>query len=450
MDTPQKQTQKQPPKQSNRPADEPTLTRRQFINRTVAASASVALVPRHVLGGPGNTPPSEILNHAVIGIGGMGRSHLGYVKGDKTARLAAVSDVDEQHMAVGVRSGKDTKGYKDFLELFDREDIDVAHIVTPPHWHALMSIAAAEAGVDVWCEKPMTRTVAEGPKVIEAVRRNGRVFRINTWFRLHGGFYGLGTSVKQCKKLVMSGALGWPLTVRISPHTGFSWKLRGWSGRTNAKPEKVPAHFDYDAWLGPAPYKPYFRHRTHASFRGYWDYDGGGLADMGQHYLDPVQYLLDKDHTTPTEVEALAEWPVHPDAVRMWARIEMKYDDGCKIILESGEWGEQETRGKPFIEGPDGKVFRNFRTEPASLAQKVKYLPDPPRQISDFNESVRTRRKFGLNEQSSYHSVLLVHLANVAIRTGRKLRFDPKTYRFIGDEEANRLADQPMRAPWHL
>lgn len=427
------------------------VSRRSFLAGGLAAGAAFTIVPRHVLGGPGRTAPSEILNHCVIGIGGMGRGHLGYVNGDKTGRLAAVCDVDEKHLAEGVkRGGKGCKPYRDFRELFDREDIDVAHIVTPPHWHALMSIAAAEAGADVWCEKPMTRTIAEGPHVIRAVQRNGRVFRLNTWFRLHSNFYGLKTTVKSVKKLAMSGLLGWPLTVRVSPHTGFNWKIRMWSGKMDAPPAAVPPHFDYDAWLGPAPVKPYFRHRTHGSFRGYWDYDGGGLSDMGQHYLDPVQYILDKDHTSPVEIEALAEWPPHPDAVRMWARIEMTYEDGCKIVIESGEWGEQTTKGKPYIEGPDGKVFRGYRTEPANLAAQVKYLPDPPPQISNFNDSVRTRRRFGLYEENGYRSVLLVHLANVAIRTGRKLRFDPKTFRFIGDDEANRLAEQPMRAPWHL
>jgi len=215
-------------------------------------------------------------------------------------------------------------------------------------------------------------------------------------------------------------------------------------------PEPVPKNLDYDLWLGPAPYKPYFRHRTHASFRGYWDYDGGGLADMGQHYLDPVQYLLDKDDTSPVEVEAYAPWPPHPDAVGLWGRIWMKYADGCQLILESGEWGEQETKDKPYIEGPKGKVYRGFRTDPPELAEKVKFLPEPDPVITDFNESIRTRQPFALNEVNGNRSNLLVHLSNCAIRTGRKLRFDPVAQRFIDDDEANRLAEQPMRAPWRM
>jgi predicted dehydrogenase len=223
-----------------------------------------------------------------------------------------------------------------------------------------------------------------------------------------------------------------------------------WSGRTRLEPQPVPPAFDYDFWLGPAPFKPYHPHRTHESFRGYWDYDGGGLADMGQHYLDPVQYLLGKDDTSPVEVEAWAPWPPHDDAVGIWGRIEMKYDDGCRLILESGDWGENQTEGRPYLEGPKGKIYKGFRTDPPDLLDALPTLPQPPPQIWEFSESVRTRRKFGLNESNGHRSNLLVHLANAAIRTGRKLRFDPAAERFVGDDGANRLVDQPMRAPWHL
>ena len=221
-----------------------------------------------------------------------------------------------------------------------------------------------------------------------------------------------------------------------------------WTGQTGLPPEPVPADIDYDLWLGPAPYKPYTTHRTSQSFRGYWDYDGGGLADMGQHYLDPVQYILDKDNTSPVTIEATAPWPQHPDVVGLWGRVQMEYADGCKIILESCEWGEEETKGKPFIEGPLGKVYPNFRTEPEGLANVVAELPDPAPQVSDFNVSVRTRRPFGLNELNGNRSNILVHLANCAIRTGRVLHFDPIKMRFVNDDGANRLVKQPLRAPW--
>jgi predicted dehydrogenase len=427
------------------------LSRRRFLSQSALAGAAITIIPRGVLGGAGQPGANDRINHAVIGCGGMGNGHIEMIQGDPGARLVAVCDVDADRLAAAkARGGAECKAYHDFREMLDSEDIDCCHVVTPPHWHTLQNIAALDAGCDVWAEKPMTRTISEGRYVRDAVRRNGRVFRLNTWFRLHSDFYGLGCAVKPLKKLVMSGALGWPLTVRVSAHTGFNWKAGMWSGKINVPPEPVPPELDYDAWLGPAPFKPYFRHRVHASFRGYWDYDGGGLADMGQHYLDPVQYLLDKDDTSPVEVEAYAPWPQHDDAVGPWGRVWMKYADGCTLILESCEWGDEETKGKPYIEGPNGKVYPGFRTDPPQLAELVKQLPDPEPMISDFNVSMRSRRRFGLNELNGNRSNVLVHLANAAIRTGRKLLFDPIRMEFVNDEGANRLVNQPLRAPWRL
>ncbi|MBE3133176.1 MAG: Gfo/Idh/MocA family oxidoreductase, partial [Acidobacteria bacterium] len=289
------------------------LSRRALLGRCLQvawATAAFSVVPRSVLGGAAGPAPSEVLTHAIVGVGGMGNGHVGYVLNDAGARLLAISDVDANHLANTLkRCPQSCQGYKDFRQVLDRGDVDVVHFATPPHWHALMSIMAAQAGCDIWCEKPMTRTIGEGRRVVDAVQRYGRMFRLNTWFRLYSGFYGLGTTVRPLKQIVSAGLLGWPLTVRVSRFTGFDWKVKAWSGMTHQEPQPVPPGFDYDFWLGPAPFKPYHPHRTHGSFRGYWDYDGGGLADMGQHYLDPVQYVLDKDDTSPVEVQAWAPWP---------------------------------------------------------------------------------------------------------------------------------------------
>lgn len=416
------------------------ISRRTFLRS--AAAAGLLIVPRRVLGGAGFTPPSDTLTRAVIGVGGMGLAHLRY----PGAVLRAVCDVDEAHLrrALELAADPTVKGYRDFREVLARPDIDIVHIVTPPHWHALISIAAAEAGKDIWCEKPMTRTLGEGRSVVRAVRRHGRMFRVNTWFRFEGRFYGFGTDVKPVKKLVQSGALGWPLKVTVNAATGFDWKFY-WRGRTNLKPEPVPPELDYDFWLGPAPYKPYHPHRVHGTFRGYWDYDGGGLGDMGQHYLDPVQYILDKDGTGPVEVEADCPQQ-HPDACGTWRRIELRYADGCKIILD----GENRDVSAPFIEGPEGKLFRGFECTIRDAARLVDRLPDPEPQVADFAQAVRLRKKFALNEENGHRSCSLVNLAKIAVQLGRPLRFDPQSERFVGDEEADRLIDQPMRAPWHL
>jgi predicted dehydrogenase len=418
-----------------------TLTRRSFIKRSIAAAAAFTIVPRRVLGGQGFAAPSDELTKAVIGVGGMGKAHLRY----PGSRLLAVCDVDANHLREALDiGGPGITGYRDFREVLVRDDIDIVHIVTPPHWHALISIAAAEAGKDIWCEKPMTRTIGEGQKLIEAVQRYGRVFRVNTWFRFEDEFYDFGTTVKPIKKLVQSGLLGWPLKVTVSAATGFDWKFY-WSGLTHFPPQSVPKELDYDMWLGPAPWKPYHPHRVHGTFRGYWDYDGGGLGDMGMHYLDPVQYVLDKDDTSPVEVEADCPQQ-HPDACGTWRSVRMRYADGCEIILD----GENKGVGAPFLEGPGGKLFKGFRSDIPRLGQTLAALPDPEPQLTDFAAAVRNRTKFPLNEENGHRSCTLVNLGKIAVQLGRPLRFDPQKQVFIGDEEANRLVHQPMRAPWHL
>jgi len=418
-----------------------TISRRRFLKAGAAAAASLAIVPRRVLGGQGYLAPSDTLTRAVVGVGGMGLGHLGY----PGAVVRAVCDVDGGHLARALEiAGPGVAGYRDFREVLARPDIDIVHIATPPHWHALISIAAAEAGKDVWCEKPMTRTIAEGRAVVEAFRRTGRIFRVNTWFRFSGGFYGFGTDVRPIKKVVESGLLGWPIKATVSATTGFDWKFY-WSGLTHAQPEPVPPELDYDLWLGPAPWKPYNPHRVHVTFRGYWDYDGGGLGDMGQHYLDPVQYLLGKDDTSPVEI--VADGPQqHPDACGSWRRIEMRYADGCVIVLD----GENRDTSAPFLEGPKGKLFRGFESDIPRLREAVAGLPDPAPQITDFAEAVRTRHRFALNERNGHRSCTLVNLAKAAVQLGRPLRYDPEREIFPGDEAANRLVRQPMRAPWRL
>lgn len=426
-------------------------TNRRTFLKAMGGIGLFSIVPRRVLGGNGYTAPSDQLTKGIIGVGGMGMSDIHFSSNDKY-RLVAVCDVDQKHLDNALEQGRkqfkqELKSYHDFRDLINDPNIDVVHIATPPHWHGLMSVAAAKAGKDIWCEKPMTRTIGEGKAVVEAVRRYNRIFRLNTWFRFKDTFYGLGTTVKPLKKLVDSGLLGWPLKVVVSGTTGFTWKFF-WVGKENLQPEPVPSYLDYNLWLGPAPYKPYNVHRTHQTFRGYWDYDGGGLTDMGQHYLDPVQYLLGKDDTSPIKIEVDAPQQ-HPDAVGIWRKITYTYDDGCQIVLEGEGF---ESAGKTaYIEGPKGKVFKGFECTIPDIMNKLAEYPDPEPQRTDFLECVRTRQKFALNEVNGHRSCTLVNLGAVALRLNRdKLDFDPKTMMFVNDDAANAMINQPMRSPWAI
>jgi len=416
-------------------------SRRDFIKKSALVLGAFAIVPRHVLGGKGFLAPSDTLTKAIIGVGGMGRGHIEY----EGTKVLAMCDVDKTHLKDAIAlAGGNVRGYSDFRELLAQPDIDVVHIATPPHWHGIMSVMAAQAGKDVWCEKPMTRTIGEGKRVVEAMEQYGRMFRLNTWFRFQDNFYGLGTTVKPLKKAVDSGILGWPLKVTISGVTGFNWKFY-WVGKTDLDPMPVPSELDYEMWLGPAQYKPYNPHRVHSTFRGYWDYDGGGLGDMGQHYIDPVQYFLGKDNTSPIRVDVDCPQQ-HDDAVGTWRRIEFTYADGCKIILD----GENKDTNVPYIEGPNGKIYRGFKSDIPNILKVIDTFPDPEPQMSVFSESVKSRKKFGLNELNGHRSATIVNMGKIALQLGRSLNFDPVKQEFINDEAANRLINQPMRGHWKI
>jgi len=415
-------------------------SRRRFLKNTAAIIAGFSIVPRHVLG-KGFLAPSDQLTKGIIGVGGMGRGHIPYAG----TRVVAICDVDKNHLSeVADKIGGGVKTFHDHRELINLPEVDIVHIATPPHWHGIMAVEAAKAGKDIWCEKPMTRTIGEGKIVREAVAQYGRMFRLNTWFRFEDKFYGMNTTVRPIKKLVESGLLGWPLTVTVSKTTGFDWKFY-WVGKTNLTPQPVPDQLDYDRWLGPAPYKPYNLHRTHQTFRGYWDYDGGGLGDMGQHYLDPIQYFLGKDETSPIKVEVDAEQQ-HPDACGTFRKITYTYADGCKIILD----GEAKDPDAAYIEGPNGKLFAGFKSTIPNLKEKLAMMPDPAPQVTNFLDSVKYRTPFALNEQNGFKSCALINMGKIALQLGRTLNFDPVQEIFINDNEANYLINPPMRGPWSI
>ena len=417
------------------------VTRRHFFG-TAAGAGLFTIAPAHVLFGA--EAPSNQLTRAIIGCGGIAHSenHLPFTG----SRLVALCDVDAKHLSSFADAAKGQWGalrcVHDFRDILAMKDVDIVHICTPPHWHGVMSVMAAEAGKDIWCEKPMTRTIGEGLRVKAAIAENKRIFRLNTWFRFKDVFYGFGDTVKPLKKAMDAKLLGWPITATVGIHQGFSWKFY-WSGRVDLKPEPVPPELDYDFWLGPAPYKPYNKDRVHGKFRGFWDYDNGGLGDMGQHYLDPVQYILGKDEESPVRIEVDAP-PQHPDVVGSFRRLTAIYADGCRIVLD----GDESLKTEPFLQGPKGSIRSKLASDIPNLAKTVADLPDPAPQNTDFMECVRTRKPFALNERNGFRSATLVNLFAVAMRAGRNLDFDPATMRAPYDALANRYIYQSARAPW--
>jgi len=424
--------------------------------KNTVVPAAFTIVPASVLASA--TAPSNQLTRALIGFGAIARSanHLPF----KGSRLVGLCDPWEARVQYGLALAEKAgwgriKAYRNFMELLGDDGVDIVHICTPPHWHGCMSVMAAAAGKDIWCEKPMTRTVGEGKRVMEVVKAKKRMFRLNTWFRFQGSFYGFGTTVEPIRQVVENGLLGkGPIKCTFGTGQGFTWKF-GWSGRVNAVPEPVPKGFDWDMWLGPAPWKPYTAHRAGTSFRGYWDYDSGGLGDMAQHYLDPLQYLLCKDETSPVKIDYIGP-KQHPEAVGRFDRITLTYDDGTEVILD----GDESLKGEPLLRGSnglcvypkakDGKTLRLVDGSGNELdaGKIIAELPKPAPQQTDFIESCKTRKTFALNESNGFRSCTMFNLGIVAERLGRGFEFDPVTLHAKNDPAADRFLYQSMRSPW--
>jgi len=401
------------------------LTRREFLKGSLGAAAAFTIVPRHVLGGPGDTPPSDTFGGALIGSGGRGPGTFSDLNRTHKLDVKMLARCD-----VRFADRADNKTiYTDYRRVVERKDIDIVAIGTHPGWHALVSIAAMEAGKDVLCEKPMTRFIAEGRAVVEAEKRYGRIFQIGTY-----GRFGANRNIH---KLMASGLLKKCPAVIIK-RGGV--KVAEWSGKVQYEVNPVPRSLDWDMYCGPAPLRPYHRHRFGGTHRGYWDYEGGGLADMSQHRLDGFNYQYARDYTSPVEVEVYTP-PAHPEACGMWGWVELRYADGLTLVIDSGEWGERYNRKQP-------RGVSENDLSPQDR-EKLRQMPDPEPLVG-FGEAVKTRKQAGGHAEAAHRTATLFHLANIAIRTGRELKYDPVKEEIIGDEEANRLVYQPMRAPWRL
>ena len=399
------------------------ISRRRFVQAAAAAvSVGPLIVPRHVLGGVGYLAPSDTFGGALIGCGGQGNGTYGAM--GLPARRLANCDVKFLDRA------DNQTIYSDFRRVMDRKDIDVVAIATPPHWHALITIAAMQSGKDVMCEKPFTHTIAEGRAVVNAANRYGRICQVGTFGRMgHGG--------SLTHKIMKSGLLGNNCQgVHI---VGGGFKVREWSGRADLPTAPVPANLDWNMYCGKSPLKPFVQQRFGGSHRRYWDYEGGGLGDMGQHHLDPVNFDYAKDATSPVEIEAFAP-PADPEVTGMWAWSELKYADGFTLVLQSGEWGPHYDR----------KAARGISINDLSAADQATVRAMPDEELLPFNVAVRTRRRAGGHPEAAHRTATLLHLTNISIRVGRKIRFDPVREQIVGDEEANRLVNPPMREPWHI
>jgi predicted dehydrogenase len=423
----------------------PRLSRREFLADAVAAAAAPFIVRASAMGASELPSPSNRVSVASIGVNNMGGQHLGTLLGTPAARLVAVCDVDAQVRAAALARAErkygpqgGCTGHNDFREVLDRPDVDAVVIAVPDHWHAPLSLAALRAGKDVYCEKPMTLTISQGRAMIEAVRRTGRVFQTGTQRRSW-------PQVRHVCELVRNGRLG--KVLRVSAGVGLNNRQCG----PTWEPEPVPAGFDYEMWLGPAPWEPYHHLRCHYSFRFILDYSGGQITNNGAHWADVVQWALGADGSGPVEIEGKAAWPttgLFNTATDF--RCTCTYANGAKFTL-SGSGGPVK------FEGTEGWITLENKADPPSLLSSV-IRPDEVRlydsggrnHMENFLHCVRTRREPAAPAEVGHGSATVCHLGNIAMILGRRVKWDAAAERFVNDPEADRLLARAMRSPWHL
>jgi len=427
------------------------ITRRRFIRKaTGAAIAAVGfpyVVSPSAMGKAGNVAASNRITVGFIGVGGHGRGmNLRSFLANADAQAVAVCDVDPNHLNIArdmvnkKYGNNDCATYKDFREVIARNDIDAVVISTPDHWHVPISIMAAKAGKDVECEKP-TLTIREGRVLVETMKRYGRVFQWSTEDRSVDVYH------RMCE-LVRNGRIGKVHIIRVELPSGPP-------NPGNPAPMPVPKGFDYDMWLGPAPWVPYTKDRTHWNFRWIQDYSGGQLSDWGAHLLDGAQWGNDSEYTGPVEVRGkgvFCEGGLYDTAKEY--NIEYKYADGVKMIVKSG------TPSLRF-EGSEGWVGNRgwrgkLQAEPKSILDSV----IGPNEIHlytcrageqrNFLDCVKSRKECYFPPEIGQRCFTIAHIGNISMLLGRKLRWDPEKEQFINDEQADRMLSRSMRSPWRL
>lgn len=427
----------------------PRTPRRQFLKGIALGSlACPTLVPRTVFGAEGKPAPSERITLGFIGCGKMANDyHLSTLLNFGDVQALAVCDVDttrREHAKARVEKAYSTRtdwkgcaAYVDFRELLARKDIDAVCIATPDHWHAIPIIEACKAGKDVYCEKPLTLTIAEAQRCIEAVRKHERVLQTGSQQRsdVFGPF-------RQAVEIIQSGRLGTIKTVTVGVGGPSRWcDLPG---------QELEPGLDWNLWLGPAPMRPYSSvlsprkvHNHFPAWRDYREYSGGGHTDMGAHHYDIAQWGLGMDASGPVEI-------IPPEDPKATQGVRFRYANG--VVMTHG--------------GPSGCVFTgtqgslridrgHLSSEPESivkepLGSKDVHLFRSPGHHRNWLDCIRSRKRPVADVEIGARTVTVVHLGNLAYWNRRPLKWDPERWKFIGDEEANRWLDRERRDPWLL
>ncbi len=428
------------------------VNRRGFL-RTAAGAAAGAIaipyiVPSSVFGADGGVAPSNRLHVGMIGVGSQGTWDMRGFLDKPEALVVALCDIDVKHQKTAKAEtdlkygNNDCKTYGDFRDMIARSDIDIISTAIPDHWHSIPAIMAAEAGKDIYGQKPLARTIKEGRAICDAVKRYGRIWQTGSWQRSVYNF-------RRACELVRNGRIGKVHTVEVGLPTG--------STRGNESIKPVPEGVDWEMWLGPAPLVP-FRGILHWDWRWIMDYSGGQMTDWAGHHIDIAHWALDLEHTGPVEVEGHGTYPKDGIFnVPYEYKVTTKYANGITMIIANDRqlphgmgtcwYGDKGwlhvTRDEPI------------HAEPKSVVDEVIgpneiHLYESKDHFQNFLDCIKNRRETITPAEVAHRSLTPALLGEITMLTGRKLKWDPEKEVIIGDEEASRMLSRPMRSPWHL
>jgi predicted dehydrogenase len=436
------------------------MTRRDFGKSAAMTVASVALaagpLARNVLGA------NDRVRIGLIGAGGMGQANLRDFLRTDQVDCVAIADPYEPNLdnAIGMTLGK-AKGYKDFRRILEQKDIDAVIIATPDHWHAITMMMACEAGKDVYVEKPLSHTLHEGRRMVETAAKYNRVVQVGTQQRS-------GEHFQKAVELVQSGKLGKVTCAETWIHSNTFPE-----GIESPPDSDPPAWLDWDLWLGPAPSRPYNRNRCIYNFRWFWDYSGGILTDWGTHLIDIVHwamgvnapktvvanggiYVLQDNRETPDTLDVTFEYPTSPASAKEFI---VRFSN--RVCNSRGPDGH--TYGIQFF-GTDGTLFVDRsgytlwpearRVGPERVADSRLIKSDGSAQhyphVLNFLDCLKSRQRPNSDLETTHRSTSAAHLANIAFKLGRKLRWDGQREQFIEDPEADKMLTKEYRKPWKI
>ncbi len=436
-----------------------TLSRHQFLTQTTVAT-SLAPLMLSGLGSPsihsaraGEPAASEKVRLGLIGAGGMGSGDLECFFLNPEVDCVAVCDIDDSHLAKAVeicqqKRNKKPDTTKDFRHILDRKDVDVVLIATPDHWHALPTVLACQAGKDVYVEKPLAKSIAEGRAMLEATQRHNRVAQMGSQWRSC-------PHIIEAGEFIRSGKLGKVSLVR-------GWAYLDWLPSIGKPADCTPpAGVDYDFWLGPAPKHAFNPNRFHFNFRWFWDYAGGLMTDWGVHLINMMlmgmgpeapksafstggKFVFDDNSETPDSQITVYEFPSY---MLVW-----EHKAGLNNGLNNRSWGiEWNGTEGTIILNDEGWEIRTERKAANLDSVKKPGSGDPrPAHVRNFLDCVKSRRQPVLNLELGHHVSTVAHLGNIAYHTGRKVVWDASQERVVDDAGANQLVSAAYRKPWSL